>query len=125
METKAGRAVLPPSGELRAVEEHEASLANHDLRPELVARLLALTGRWIPPEDIYADEGDLLSVAYLDGATFRLHHRGELALSRPCGHCGTGRFESLEITGPSDLGYALAIWKPMHESCQKYEDLAA
>lgn len=127
METEAGRATLTPSGEMRAVEDRGTSLANHDLRSELVARLLALTGHCIPPEDIHANGENLLSVAALEGATFRLHHHGELALSRPCDHCGTGRFESPEITGPADLGYALAIWKPTHESCEDHdsEDLAA
>jgi hypothetical protein len=41
-----------------------------DLRWDLAARVLALTGRRISPEDVYAD--DRYAVVGVDGATFRL-----------------------------------------------------
>ncbi|MGH3086059.1 MAG: hypothetical protein ACRDSJ_01920 [Rubrobacteraceae bacterium] len=107
----------------RAVEEYERSVPARraGLRTELAARLLALTGRWIPPDDVYADVEGRMAVANLDGDTFRLHRDGGLTLSRPCAYCGTGRFESPEINDPMDLGYALSIWKPMHEDCEDYD----
>jgi hypothetical protein len=77
-----------------AVDEYERSLpGRHDaLRAELTARVLALTGRRVPPENVYAD--DRLAVAGVDGATFRLHRGGDLVLVRACAYCGMDHFES-------------------------------
>ena len=109
-----------------AVDEYERSLpGRHDaLRAELTARVLALTGRRVPPENVYAD--DRLAVAGVDGATFRLHRGGDLVLVRACAYCGMDHFESPGIRGRADLGYALSAWQPVHEDCEDFysEDLA-
>jgi hypothetical protein len=81
----------------RAVEQYDRSLParRRDLRWDLAARVLALTGRRISPEDVYAD--DSMAVAGVDGATFRLHLHDGLVLVRHCDYCGTDSFESPEI----------------------------
>jgi hypothetical protein len=111
----------------RAVEQYDRSLParRRDLRWDLAARVLALTGRHISPEDVYAD--DRMAVAGVDGATFRLYRHGGLALVRHCQYCGTGHFESPQIEDLSDLGYALSAWHPLHEDCEDHaaKDLAA
>ena len=108
-----------------AVGEYEQSLPSRhaDLRTQLVARILTLTGRQISPEEIYADGS--LAVAGVDDVTFRLHHQS-LILVRTCTYCSTGQFESPKISSLSDLGYALSAWSPLHEDCEDYsaEDLA-
>lgn len=118
-------AVLPApetaqAWQARVVGKYERSLPNRraDLRTELAARVLALTGCWVPPDDVYADGS--LAVAGVDGTTFRLYRHGPLAVVRPCVHCGTGHFESQGIAGPVDLGYALSAWQPLHEDCEDY-----
>ena len=95
-----------------------------DLRWDLAARVLALTGRRISPEDVYAD--DRYAVVGVDGATFRLYRHGSLVLVRHCDYCGIGHFESPEIKDLADLGYALSAWLPLHEDCENHaaEDLA-
>ena len=75
-----------------------------DLCKALSARILALTGRHISPEEIYADVH--LAVAGVDGMTFRLY-RSSLVLVRTCAYCDTGCFERPKISNLSDLGYAL------------------
>jgi hypothetical protein len=74
-----------------AIGEYEQSLPSRHakLRTDLAARILALTGRHIPPEEIYTNGS--LAVAGVDGVTFRLHHRS-LVLVRTCAYCGTGHF---------------------------------
>jgi hypothetical protein len=110
----------------RAVEQYDRSLParRRDLRWDLAARVLALTGRRISPEDVYAD--DSMAVAGVDGATFRLHLHDGLVLVRHCDYCGIGHFESPEIKDLADLGYALSAWLPLHEDCENHaaEDLA-
>ncbi|HEX6711589.1 MAG TPA: hypothetical protein VF068_14765 [Rubrobacter sp.] len=117
--------VQPFSWQAAAVGEYEISLpARHDeMRTDLSARILALTGRQISPREIYTDGS--LAVAGVDGVTFRLHHHS-LLLVRTCTYCGTGHFESPEISNLSDLGYALSAWRALHEDCEDYseEDLA-
>ena len=95
-----------------------------DLRWDLAARVLALTGRRISSEDVYAD--DRYAVVGVDGATFRLYRHGSLVLVRHCDYCGIGHFESPEIKDLADLGYALSAWLPLHEDCENHaaEDLA-
>ena len=124
----AGLATLegeqPFSWQAVAVGEYEISLpARHaEMRTELSARILALTGRQISPREIYTDGS--MAVAGVDGVTFRLHHHS-LLLVRTCTYCGTGHFESPEISSLSDLGYAMSAWRPLHEDCEDYsaEDL--
>jgi hypothetical protein len=117
--------VPPSSWQAAAVGEYEISLpARHaEMRTDLSARILALTGRQISPREIYTDGS--LAVAGIDGVTFRLHHHS-LLLVRTCTYCGTGHFESPDISNLSDLGYALSAWRPLHEDCEDYsqEDLA-
>lgn len=105
------------------MEEYESSLSNGrwDLRMNLAACLLALTGQPLSPQVIYADPDGRLAVADVDGEMFRLWRRGRedrfMALVRPCAYCGTGRFESPELASMEDLGYALSAWRPFHADC--------
>jgi hypothetical protein len=93
-----------------------------DLRTALSARILGLTGRHIPPEEVYTNRH--LAVAGVDDVTFLLHADKGLNLVRACAYCGTDRFESPQIGGLSDLGFALSAWMPLHEDCGQYaEDL--
>jgi len=85
---------------------------------DLSARILALTGRRISPQEVYTDGH--LAVAGVDGATFRLYHGGDLVLVRVCAYCAAGPFESPQIATLSDLGYALSAWRPLHEDCEDY-----
>ncbi|HJQ28585.1 MAG TPA: hypothetical protein VJ827_04550 [Rubrobacter sp.] len=116
--------VQPFSWQAAAVGEYEISLPTRhaELRKDLSARILALTGRQISPREIYTD--GCLAVAGVDGVTFRLHHH-VLVLMRSCSYCGTGQFEGPEISSISDLGYALSDWRPLHEDCEDFsaEDL--
>ena len=89
-----------------------------DLRMDLSARILALTGRRISPSEIYTDGH--LAVAGVDDATFRLYNSGDLVLVRTCAYCATGHFESPRITDLADLGYALCVWRPLHEDREDY-----
>ena len=112
----------------QAVEEYGRSLpgTSVDLRTQFAARLLILTGRQIPPEDIYTDENGRLAATSVDHMMFRLYGR-RLVLARSCAYCGIGRFESPKIGDLADLGYALSAWRPLHEDCEDYdpeEDLA-
>jgi hypothetical protein len=115
--------VQAPSWQKKAVEEYEGSFSNGrgDLRVDLAARLLALTGQPISSQDSYADPDGRLAVADVDGEMFRLWRRGRedrfMTLVRPCTYCGTGRFESPEIASVEDLGYALSAWRPFHVDC--------
>jgi len=115
----------PFSWQAAAVGEYEHSLPTRhaELRTDLSARILALTGRQISPQEIYTDGS--LAVAGVDGVTFRLHHHS-LVLVRTCTYCGTGHFEGPKMSSLSDLGYALSTWRPLHEDCEDYsaEDLA-
>lgn len=84
---------------------------------DLAARLAALTGRWIDPEDVFVDRAAGLSVAVVDGVLFRLR-RKDLVVVRRCGHCGVNQFESPPIDTLDDLGYALSTWQPYCRDCE-------
>jgi hypothetical protein len=109
-----------PSWQDVAVGQYEWYwLVRHaELRMDLSARIMALTGQRISSEDIYAD--GRLAVAGVDDATFRLYKSGDLVLVRTCAYCAMGHFESPQIGDLSDLGYALSAWKPLHEDCEAY-----
>jgi hypothetical protein len=112
-------ATQPLGWQVEAVGEYERSwpIRQADLRTELAARILALTGRQVSPQEIYA--AGRLAVAGVDGVTFRLDHH-DLAVARTCAYCGTGSFESPKISSVSDLGYALSVWTPLHEDCEYF-----
>ena len=114
-------ATQPLGWQAATVGEYERSLRARyaDLRRDLSARILALIGRHISEEEIYADGH--MAVAGVDGVTFRLHH-SRLVLARTCDYCGTGHFESPKIRNRSDLGYALSAWRPLHEDCEGYSE---
>jgi hypothetical protein len=120
----AGLAMLetaePLSWQDVAVRGYERSwpIKHADLRMDLSARIMALTGQRISSEDIYAD--GRLAVASVEGATFRLYYGGDLVLVRTCAYCSTGYFDSSQIDDLSDLGYALSAWRPLHEDCEEY-----
>ena len=124
MNGTAGLATLeaaqPLGWQAAAVGDYERSwpIRHVDLRMDLSARILALTGRRISSQEIYTDGH--LAVAGVDGATFRLYHGGDLVLVRACSYCATGHFESPKITGLLDLGYALSAWRALHEDCEDY-----
>jgi len=113
-------ATQPLSWQAAAVGDYERSwpIRHADLRMDLSARILALTGRRISPQEVYTDGH--LAVAGVDGATFRLYHGGDLVLVRVCAYCAAGPFESPQIATLSDLGYALSAWRPLHEDCEDY-----
>jgi len=73
-------AAEPLSWQAAAVGEYERSwpIRHADLRVDLSARVLALTGRRISSEEVYTDGH--LAVAGVDDATFRLYQSGDLAL---------------------------------------------
>jgi hypothetical protein len=110
----------PLNWQAAALGEYERSwpITHADLRTDLAARILRLTGRRISRQEIYTDGH--LAVAGVDGATFRLYYGGDLVLVRACTYCGTGHFESPQIGNLSDLGYALSAWRPLHDDCEEY-----
>jgi len=110
----------PLSWQATAVGEYERSwsIRHADLRVDLSARVLVLTGRRISLEEVYTDGH--LAVAGVDDASFRLYQSGYLVLVRKCAHCATDHFESPPIGNLSDLGYALSAWEPLHEHCEEY-----
>ena len=110
----------PLSWQATAVGEYKRSrsIRHADLRVDLSARILALTGQRISTQEIYTDGH--LAVAGVDGASLRLYHGGDLVLVRSCAYCATGQFESPPIGNLSDLGYALSAWRPLHEDCEEY-----
>jgi hypothetical protein len=91
-------------------------LALH-LRRRLDERVVALTGRTIPPRDITVNLAARRALATLDDVVFQVCGHS-LNIVRPCAHCGTGRFESAPITDRADLGYALAVWQAYHPECE-------
>jgi hypothetical protein len=113
-------ATEPPSWQDVAVGQYERSwLVRHaELRMDLSARIMALTGQRISSEDIYAN--GRLAVASVNDATFRIYMSGDLVLVRTCAYCARGYFESPQIGDLSDLGDALSAWKPLHEDCEAY-----
>lgn len=111
-----------PRWRAQAVAEYGRSLPARRtrLRTELASRLLELTGTLLLPENLYVDTDERLAVANVDGVSFRLYRHGVLVLVRPCTYCGTGLFESPEIDGRTDLGYALSACFPLHKDCEDY-----
>jgi hypothetical protein len=89
---------------------------NAELRADMAARLLALTGQVVSPETIFVEPHTRTAVTVIDGLVFRLV-QDELTLMRSCAHCGTGQFVSPAIAGNFDLGYALTDWEPLHADC--------
>ncbi len=87
-----------------------------EMRADMAARLLALTGQAIAPEMIFVEPHTGTAVTVVDGVVFRLA-QGALLMVRPCAHCGTGQFVSPAIAGNADLGYALTEWEPLHPCC--------
>ena len=63
----------PLNWQAAALREYERSwpITHADLRTDLAARILRLTGRRISRQEIYTDGH--LAVAGVDGATFRLY----------------------------------------------------
>ncbi len=98
--------------------EHE----KHALQEELARPLSALAGSSIAAASVYVNLDGRFAQAKVGEHLFRLQH-GALVLLRSCVHCELGQFESLPITGLSDLGYALSRWEPRCEHCAP-EDLA-
>src|SRR5581483_8386459 len=108
----------------QAIATHQQSQppTNLALRLAMAARLQALLGRPIDPDMIWADVGDGVAVAVVNGVRFQLKH-SQLVLFRPCVECGADQFASAALRTPADLGYALSAWEPRHRGCQP-EDAA-
>ncbi|HJZ47315.1 MAG TPA: hypothetical protein VKE41_09125 [Roseiflexaceae bacterium] len=86
--------------------------------PELLAaRVSALTGRSIHPEDVFVDTDAELAVVVVDGVVFRAHNQ-QVVVLRSCVECGIQRFESPALFSRADLGYALSAWQPYCRNCQ-------
>jgi hypothetical protein len=99
-----------------ATSAHEIGVDGAHLRTELATQVSMLTGCAIPESTITADPAARRATAAMDGVVFQLQgHR--LILLRHCAHCGTGLFASPPIESRSDLGYALAAWRPYHPDC--------
>jgi hypothetical protein len=102
----------------RTIEIYRRSGSNmeRELRTELASRVLALTGREIPANLVYADPDRHMARVSVDGVSFRLT-RDQVVLLSPCAYCGVREFESTAIESPADLGYALSAWKPYCRDC--------
>ena len=87
-----------------------------ELRADMAARLIALTGQAVASETIFVEPHTRTAIAVIDNVVFRLMD-GELVVLRPCAYCGTGQFASPSIHNVIDLGYALTEWEPMHDDC--------
>jgi hypothetical protein len=103
---------------VRAMEIFRLGRSNmeRELRTELASRILALTGREIPANLVYADPDRHMARVSVDGVSFRLT-RDQVVLLSPCAYCGVREFESTAIESPADLGYALSAWKPYCRDC--------
>ncbi|MEN9933658.1 MAG: hypothetical protein RLZZ387_237 [Chloroflexota bacterium] len=101
---------------LRAEQEDTAAL-----HAVLVRRVAALTGRVVPPEEVFLGRGGRQATAAVDGMVFRLQ-AGELVVMRPCDSCGVGLIASPAITSRADLGYALGVWQPRCARCGPDDD---
>lgn len=120
----AGQPVQPPvtaqPGNWRAsvIAEYAATAdaMPRQLRQRLAQRLLALTGQVVAERAIAVNTSGQRAIAVVDGLMFQLCGN-ELAVVRPCAHCGTGNFASAPITSRIRLGYALAAWEPYHPEC--------
>jgi|GEM_PF-4859743 len=92
------------------------------LQAELARRIKELAGYYPAPKMVYADADTQFATYFMDGTLFRLE-RENLTIVRSCAYCGTGQFSSPTINDIADLGYALAVWQPLHDDCWP-EDLA-
>jgi hypothetical protein len=87
-----------------------------ELRADMAARLIALTGQTIASETIFVESHTRTAIAVVENVVFRLVDQ-ELVVLRPCAYCGTGQFASPAIHNVVDLGYALSEWEPLHDDC--------
>jgi hypothetical protein len=102
----------------QAIETFRQGKTNteRELRAELVKRVIALTGREVPANLVYADPDKHTARVTVDGVSFRLI-RDQLVMLLPCAYCGVREFESLPIQSQADLGRALSEWKPYCHDC--------
>jgi len=100
-----------------AIAEYEQSraAAAETRRAALVERLRELTGRVVPPEHVFVQEGRR-ALAWVDGVQFRLEGP-ELTVARGCVHCGLGEMTSPPVRTRAELGYALIGWEPRCTQC--------
>ncbi|HEX8597730.1 MAG TPA: hypothetical protein VF952_04360 [Chloroflexia bacterium] len=110
---------VAPQWQIEALEAYEESLQPLDVRMriDMASRVLALTGRRIAPEAIYADAMNQVAVATVDGIVFKLL-KENLVILRSCVRCGCCQFASMPVTNRAELGYVLAEWEPRCASCQ-------
>jgi hypothetical protein len=115
----AARFLDAPSWQHRAIAAYQHSEQRDvaALQWELADRIAALTEQELDPATIYVNRAAQLAVVNVEGVVFRLQG-SELAITRPCAHCGTGQFSSRALASVYDLGNALGEWEPRCEHCQ-------
>lgn len=123
--TAEARARAPSAWQAAAVAAFalEAGVGSSNLRAELAARLLGLTGCAVSDGAITGDRDARRATATLDGVVFQLWQH-DLLLLRPCAYCGTGLFASLPLSSRADLGHALSGWQPYHTECEPVDSAA-
>jgi hypothetical protein len=106
----------------RAVRAYRESRPEADatLRTQLIDAVYSVTGKRLDPQTIVIDQAHQIAFGDLDGVRFRLTPN-ELAVIRPCAHCGLGAFAGPPIERLADLGYALSDWQPLHAGCRPFE----
>src|SRR4051812_18478327 len=87
--TQVSPAQLPVNWQARAISSYRhAQRQALTVLPELLAaRVSALTGRPIDPEDVFVDLGAELATVVVDGVVFRAHNQ-QVVVLRSCTECG-------------------------------------
>jgi hypothetical protein len=90
------------------------------LAHELVAAVRRLAGRALDLDAIVVDAPGRAAWGSLDGVRLRWR-RAQLAVVRPCAHCGHGAFASGPIGTMQDIFSAVGEWRPLHRDCRPFE----
>jgi hypothetical protein len=109
----------PADWQARAIHSYRhAQRQALTILPELLAaRVSALTGRSVDPEDVFVDMDAEIATLVVDEVVFRAR-RQQITVLRSCAECGIERFESPPLFSRADLGYALGAWQPLCQNCQ-------
>ena len=112
-------AQLPADWQARAISSyrHAQRQALTALPELLAARVSALIGRSVDPEDVFVDLDAQLATVVVDGVVFRARNQ-QVVVLRSCVECGIERFESRPLFSRANLGYALSAWQPLCHNCQ-------
>lgn len=90
------------------------------LARELVAAVRRLAGRALDLDALVVDGAGRAAWGSLDGVRLRWRH-GQLAVVRPCAHCGCGAFASRPLATLQDIVSAVGEWQPLHRDCRPFE----